>query len=72
MQLKEADEILAKMAEGTYRSIRYERTTHEGGNIVVECSVYIVGPGWRTAPTWQEALDALSHSNKEEPQNIEG
>ncbi len=66
MQLREADEILKKLARGRYRAIRFELGHYSSGDVKTQCEVYIDGGNWYTAPTFERALESLRTLGKSE------
>ena len=50
---------LKKLVKGEYHSIRYKLTEYQDDTTKIECRVYIHGYGGVTAPTWDDALQAM-------------
>ncbi len=74
MRLKEADEILKKLAGGRYRAIKFELGHYSSGEVRTVCGVYIDGGKWYEAPTFERALEslrALGKSELEEEQEVD-
>jgi len=60
MKAKEAIEKLRKLAQGKYFSARVERTERTDGEVNLEYSAYIEGPGWSVdKDSWEEVIAEL-------------
>ncbi|MBA7559110.1 hypothetical protein ES708_00723 [subsurface metagenome] len=56
MRFGQAKKKLAEIANGKYRSLRYEKVTHSDGEEVTECSIYIDGETYHSGNTWERTF----------------
>ena len=72
MTFMEADALLAGIANGAYRSLRFEMTTYADGEVRTDCTVYIDGSRWISGHTWAETFRKLSEADEvEQPPEVE-
>lgn len=60
MTFEQAYHELSILAQGKYYALRYSEV-HPANviSIITECAIYVDGFPWKTAPTWERALELL-------------
>ena len=59
MTFKQAKQKLATIADGEYRSIKYEETIYDDNSVGTVCTIYITGYGLNHGKTWALAFASL-------------
>lgn len=64
-KIKSAKGQLCKLAAGKYHSLNWDIIEYSSGNIDITCRIYIHGYDFKSAPTWDEALEKMRKKVRE-------